>query len=112
MQGHDLGDGDTVVNKAAMVSVAVDVTVQCEGCGINNNKAQDDLRAKREFCTSAIKVGLLGKWHLSENQKKAKNQQKKVEGEQGLLSKKKNESVQTQHQRYDLRTYQMGSYFA
>lgn len=27
MQGHDLGDGDTVVNKAAMVFVAVDVTV-------------------------------------------------------------------------------------
>lgn len=80
MQGHDLGDGDTVVNKAAMVSVVVDITVQCKGCGINTNKAQDDLRAKREFCTSSIKVGLLRKWHLSENQKKGQKLAKDSRG--------------------------------
>lgn len=80
MQGHDLSDGDTVVNKAAIVSVAVDVTFQCKGCGINTNKAHDDLRAKREFCTAAIKVGLRRKWHLCENQEKGQKLAKESRG--------------------------------
>lgn len=68
---------------------------------------QGDLRAEREFCTSAVKVGLLRKWHLSENQKKGHKLAKESRG--GAAFQEKEWIWVTE---YDLRTYQTGSYFA
>lgn len=51
-------------------------------CGIEANKAQGNLRMKREFYTSETKVWLIRKWHLSEDQKEVQSQWDESRGEQ------------------------------